>query len=161
MHVVVRAEGWHALESAADRKMRFLVRLHAFAGLPQIRIEHTLIMTEGYDEAFLEVSMGFHLWPSALRKLTTAYVSSEHGNPRRLIEAEVAARETSALTQVDWEAFRAGTYSPSSGTWGKLPSGAGGRNGEGWVRLADARGSLCVGGQDWRESQRPPPEAEA
>jgi|GEM_PF-2842243 len=45
LRAVLRAEGWYQTE-AGDRKLRYVVWLHAFAGLPYVRIYDKLIWTE-------------------------------------------------------------------------------------------------------------------
>lgn len=66
LRVVIRAEGWYApVDGADERLMRYQVRIAAFAGLPYLRIYHTLIWTEDDSVTMREFGLSFSLAQAA------------------------------------------------------------------------------------------------
>jgi hypothetical protein len=68
----------------------------------------------------------------------------------QVISVPVKEAEMLAITQNDWQAFRADIINPALMTASKIIRG--GTLGEGWVQVIDPAGTVSVYGQDWREN---------
>lgn len=57
---VVKLEGWYR-NARGERRLRFLIRIAGFAGLPYLRIYHTLIWTEPSNYKLRHLRLAFNL----------------------------------------------------------------------------------------------------
>lgn len=61
MRAVVRCEGWYAHAETGEKLMRYQMRIAAFAGLPVVRMYHTLIWTADDSIEMREFGVSFKL----------------------------------------------------------------------------------------------------
>jgi len=76
MRAVIRAEGWYAPVGGGQELMRYQIRIAAFAGLPYVRIYHTLIWTTDDSVAMKEFGLSF----GHAHKASRAIVGRSGGN---------------------------------------------------------------------------------
>lgn len=136
---VVRCAGWYRAEDG-ERVCRHVTRFVAHAGLPWIRVLHTLIFCADSRETSL-ADVG---WPISLRQPTG---QMRFGGEPRPIPLTVDPRDTASLLQHEPDAFvlrrfRAGTPARPE------PVAAGSRAG-GWAEIIGNRAGIAVGLRDF------------
>ncbi|NSW57137.1 MAG: hypothetical protein HPY44_14080 [Armatimonadetes bacterium] len=98
LRTVVTARGWYCAPSG-ERKCRYIVRIHAFAGKPWVRVFYTWLMTENSDALrFRDIGLRIPIQTSQCA------FSLDTGEK---IAAPVSADSTPYLVQHDFDRFTA------------------------------------------------------
>ncbi len=136
---VVRCAGWYRAEDGA-RVCRHVTRFIAHAGLPWIRVTHTLIFCADSRETSL-ADVG---WPLELRQPTGR---TRFGVDPRPIALTVGAKETVSLLQHEPDAFILTRFRP--GTPAEPEPLATGSQAGGWAEMAGNRAAVAIGLRDF------------
>ena len=111
-------KGWHYAKSG-KKLGRYVTRIHAFAGLPWVRVLHTFIVTEGADRARFR-DVGINLPQSTRRVVFGGDVAAHDLEPRRSMH----------LLQYDSDKFHV-HRGDQPFKWEERPEG---RQAAGWMR---------------------------
>ena len=125
LRAVVCAKGWFT-SSAGKRYCRYIVRLHAYAGQPFVRVFYTFVVTEESGKARFR-DIGFRL-PMKVKRVAFGGDKTH--------QAEVAADGSTYLLQYDADKYGIGT-SDAAVEWTDKPLG---KRSKGWVRAGDGAG---------------------
>jgi len=124
MRSVITARGWYVSE-AGEQKCRFIVRIHAFAGRPFVKVFYTWLMTE--DSRELRFSdIGFRVPVET----TTARYGLDRGRNHRL---PITGDKPSYLLQYDSDRYLVGTS-----------AAAGGERSPGWLAAGTGPRKACL-----------------
>lgn len=98
LRIVFRREGWYVTE-AGDRVARHITRMHFRAGQPEVRFEHTFILTESTEELWFS-EYGMHLAFAQAGRPDEAFVPMSEADDSDILDVRLTgATETLYLFQ--------------------------------------------------------------
>ena len=98
LHAIVRAEGTYT--SAGARRAAAVVYYHFYAGLPQVRVSHKLIITEDTETSWLFQS-GLSI-PFSAALPATASVNNDHDRPLAVTTNTLRAGDEMLMSQLEF-----------------------------------------------------------
>jgi len=103
LRAVIRAEGWYAAEGevAGEAMMRYQVRIAAFAGLPYVRVCHTLIWTPGDEVVMRDFGLTFRFSEKASKGRVGIVGASAHESELGCVEAVQREHRSATLLTSD------------------------------------------------------------
>jgi len=135
MRCVIKQTGWFS-DPATDRFCRFICRIHAYAGKPFLKLEHTFIYTGINTQQWIR-GMGIVLKPSE----TSALKYAIGGSPGYVAHGPLDTGEDAQIIQFDDRRFQ---LRPARTSNGSKSDGLPGGQAEGWADLSSGRGGVTA-----------------